>query len=383
MQEHFNGPIDIAALPMDADRMLGRLRRWVECESPSYDVEAVEQMLDLAERDLTILGASCSRIPGDGAFAGCLKASWPHPDAGRAGILVIGHFDTVHPKGTIERAPWRVEGGRAYGPGILDMKSGNLLAMEAAAMLAAGGVATPLPVTMLFTGDEEVGSPACRDVIEAEAARAKYVLVPEPARRDGGVVTGRYAVARYRITTRGTPSHAGLRLSEGVSAIREMAHQVVAIERLSGEDAGFSVGVIRGGKWVNCVSTECTAEVLISSRSEAGLKAACERLESLRPTDDRISIEIRQTITRPAWIESGRSQLYEVARGIAASLGFEIAQQNSSGGSDANFTGAMGIPTLDGLGARGDGPHTLGEYIEIDSLEERSRLFAGLLLALR
>lgn len=383
MQEHIDRTTDVTALSMDADLMLRRLRRWVECESPSYDALAVERMLDLAERDLSVLGADCIRIPGDGTFAGCLKAVWPHPRAGEPGILVIGHFDTVHPLGTIERLPWRIEDGRAYGPGILDMKSGNLLSVEAAAALAAGGHATPLPVTMLFTSDEEVGSPACRDLIEAEAARAKYVLVPEPARRDGGVVTGRYAVARYRMRTRGVPSHAGLRLGEGVSAIREMAHQVIAIEALSDDMAGFSVGVIHGGKWVNCVATECEAEILVSSRSEKGLKAACDRLEALRPVDERVAIEVRQTITRPAWIESGRSELYETARALAGRLGFELARQNSSGGSDANFTGAMGVPTLDGLGARGDGPHTLGEYIEIDSLEERARLFASLLLSLR
>lgn len=377
-----SGTIDISALAIDSDALLQRLRRWVECESPSYDAAAVERMLDLAARDLCMLGADCVRIPGDGKFAGCLKVSWPHPRAREPGILVIGHFDTVHPLGTLDRLPWRVEGGRAYGPGILDMKSGNLLSVAAVAALIAAGCQTPLPVTMLFTSDEEVGSPSCRAIIEAEAARARYVLVPEPARRNGGVVTGRYAVARYHMMARGIPSHAGLRLGEGVSAIREMAHQIIAVEALSSDEAGLSVGVVQGGKWVNCVATECEAEILVSSQSEEGLKAACARLEALQPVDGRVEIVLRQTIARPAWIGAGRSALYETARAIAADLGFDLAQQSSGGGSDANFTGALGVPTLDGLGARGDGPHTLGEYIEIDSLEERTRMFAGILLSL-
>jgi glutamate carboxypeptidase len=381
---HGEGPDEAAAtLAFDTNAMLGRLRRWVECESPTYDAAAVESMLDLVARDLAMLGARCERIPGDGHFAGCLKATWAHPRAGEPGILVVGHLDTVHPRGTLERMPWRIEQGRAYGPGILDMKSGNLLAVEAAAAVASAVLETPLPVTMLFTSDEEVGSPSCRAVVEAEASRAKYVLVPEPARRDGGVVTGRYAVARFRMVTRGIPSHAGLRPEEGVSAIREMAHQLLAVEALTDDDASFTVGVIHGGKWVNCVATECAAEILVSSRSDVGLDSAIARLRDLRPVDDRVAIAIEPTISRPAWTDAGPSHLYDVARAIAGRLGFDLARQSSSGGSDGNFTGAMGVPTLDGLGARGDGPHTLGEYIEIDSLEERARLFAGLLLSLR
>lgn len=381
---HKSRGTDVAALAFDQGAMLERLRRWVECESPSYDAAAVERMLDMAARDLATLGANCARIPGDGAFAGCLKATWPHRRAGEPGILVVGHFDTVHPLGTIGRSSWRVENGRAYGPGVLDMKSGNLIAVEAVMALAAVGRQTPLPVTLLFTSDEEVGSPSSRAIIEAEAATAKYVLVPEPARRDGGVVTGRYAVARHRMTTRGIASHAGLRLGEGASAIREMAHQVIAVEALSDDEAGFSIGVIRGGKWVNCVATECEAEILVSARSDAGLGSAVARLEALRPVDERVSISIEQTITRPAWVEAPDALgLYEKAREIAAQLGFDLGRQSSSGGSDGNFTGALGVPTLDGLGARGDGPHTLDEYIVVDSLEERARLFAGLLACLR
>src|SRR5690606_2143740 len=277
----------------------------------------------------------------------------------------------------------RQEGGRCNGPGILDMKGGNYLAVEAIRQLRRIGLATPLPVTVLFTSDEEVGSPSTRDLIEAEAARHKYVLVPEPARRNGGVVTGRYAIARFWLTTRGRPSHAGLRLSEGVSAIREMAQQILAIEAMTDEETGYSVGVVRGGRWVNCVSTSCQAEVLVSATTDEKLAEAIRRMETLQPVGSGTGVEVRTGVIRPVWTSNdGSWQLYEHARALAQSLGFDIPHQSSGGGSDGNFTGAMGVPTLDGLGVRGDGPHTLEEHIVSESLPERGRLMAALLATL-
>lgn len=245
-------------------------------------------------------------------------------------------------------------------------------------------VSTPLPITVLFTSDEEIGSPSTRSLIEAEAARHKYVLVPEPARRNGGVVTGRYAIARFALSTRGRPSHAGLRLGEGVSAIREMAHQIIAIEKMTDEEAGFSVGVVRGGRWVNCVSATCEAQVLVSATTDQKLAEAIGRMTALAPIGADAGLSVETGVIRPVWTRSDASwALYEHASALAKDLGFEIPHQNSGGGSDGNFTGAMGIPTLDGLGARGDGPHTLEEFIVTESLAERGRLMAGLLATLR
>jgi glutamate carboxypeptidase len=178
-------------LPFDARAMLAGLRGWVECESPTFDAAAVNRMMRLAAGELAQLGAEVETVAGRMGFGGCLRARFPHPRGDTPGILILGHMDTVLPLGTLARLPFREEGGRCYGPGILDMKGGNYLALEAMRQVLRAGIRTPLPVTLLFTSDEEVGSPSTRDLIEAEAARHRYVLIPEPARADGSVVTGR------------------------------------------------------------------------------------------------------------------------------------------------------------------------------------------------
>ena len=375
--------MDPTALPFDADAMLAGLLPWVECESPTWDGAAVNRMLDLASRDMAIAGARLDRVPGRMGFADCVRASFPHPDAGKPGILVMGHFDTVHPIGTREQLKIRREGNRAYGPGILDMKGGNFLTLEAIRQLQRAGIASKLPITFLLTSDEEVGSPSTRDLIEAEAARAKYVLVPEPARPAGGVVTGRYAIARFNLEATGRPSHAGARLAEGRSAIKEMARKIIEIEDMTTEDCTFSVGVINGGQWVNCVTTICTGEALSMAKRQEDLDQGVQRMLALHATSNDVQFTVTRGVTRPVWEPNPRGMaLYERARTIAKSIGFDIPSQSSGGGSDGNFTGAMGIPTLDGLGVAGAGAHTLEEYIVIDSLALRARLMAGLLASL-
>ncbi|MBD0271846.1 MAG: M20/M25/M40 family metallo-hydrolase [Acetobacteraceae bacterium] len=368
-------------LPFDAEAMLPGLRRWVECESPTFDSAAVGRMMDVAARDLAISGARIETVPGRMGYGPCVRASFPHPRAGaEPGVLVMGHLDTVHPTGTLSALPWRREGDRLYGPGVYDMKGGNWIALEAILQLRRAGIATRRPVTVLLTSDEEVGSPSTRDLIEAEAARHAVVLVPEPARPDGGVVTGRYAIARFNLRATGRPSHAGSRLADGRSAIREMCRQVVAIEAMTTEAATFSVGVIRGGQWVNCVATHCDAESLSMAKCQADLDEAVERMLALRPSTDGVSLEVTRGVTRPVWEPDRKVMaLYETARGIARSIGFDITSQSSGGGSDGNFTGAMGIPTLDGLGVQGAGGHTLEEHLLVSSLVPRAKLMAGLL----
>ncbi len=372
-----------AELAFDADAMLAGLLPWVECESPTFDASAVNRMLDLASRDMAVAGARLDRVPGRQSFADCVRASFPHPDAGKSGILVMGHFDTVHPIGTGARMRIRREGNRAYGPGILDMKGGNFLTLESIKQLQRAGIQTNLPITFLLTSDEEVGSPSTRDLIEAEAARAKYVLVPEPARPDGGVVTGRYAIARFNMEATGRPSHAGARLAEGRSAIKEMARKILEIEDMTTEDCTFSVGVMQGGQWVNCVTTTATGEVLSMAKRQQDLDDGVARMLALRASSNDVQFTVTRGVTRPVWEPNPRGMaLYERARAIALKLGFDIPSQSSGGGSDGNFTGAMGIPTLDGLGVAGAGAHTLEEYIVTDSLVTRGRLMAGLLASL-
>lgn len=375
--------MDPNALPFDADTMLTGLREWVECESPTFDAAAVNRMMDMASRALVLAGARIERIPGRMGFGDCVRGTFPHPNPDVPGILVMGHFDTVHPIGTLNSLPFRREGTRAYGPGIQDMKGGNYLSLEAIRQLRQAGIPTHLPITVLFTSDEEIGSPSTRDLIEAEAARHKYVLVPEPARADGGVVTGRYAIARFNLEAVGRPSHAGARLAEGRSAIREMARKLIEIEEMTSESCTFSVGVVHGGQWVNCVTTVCTGEALSMAKRQEDLDRGVEAMLSLRASSNDVQFKVTRGVTRPVWEPDSRTMaLYERARGLAEGLGYHIASQSSGGGSDGNFTGAMGIPTLDGLGVAGAGAHTLGEYIEIDSLAYRGKLMAGLLATL-
>lgn len=375
--------MDLKALPFDGEEMLAGLEPWVRCESPTYDAAAVNRMMDLAAHDLAIAGARVERIPGRMGLGDCVRGTFPHPTGDAPGILVLAHFDTVHPIGTLEALPFRRDGERCYGSGIWDMKGGNYMALEAVRVLQRAGIATPLPIIVLFTSDEEIGSPSTRDLIEAEAARHRYVLVPEPAQPDGGVVSGRYAIARFNLEARGTPSHAGARLADGRSAIRLMAQRLIEIEAMTGEHCTFSVGVIRGGQWVNCVASRCSAEALSMAKRQADLDQGVARMLALNEEGSEIAFRVERGVTRPVWEpDAGTMALYEHARKLAAELGIDLTHRSAGGGSDGNFTGAMGIPTLDGLGLQGGGGHTLQEHIVVPSLASRGRLFAGLLATL-
>jgi glutamate carboxypeptidase len=368
-------------LPFDEEAIIAGLSHWAACESPTWDAAAVNRMMDLAGRELALLGAHVERIPGRMGLGDCVRARFPHasPD-GTPGILVLAHLDTVHPVGTLEKLPIRREGNKVFGPGICDMKGGTYLAFEALRQILRAGLAMPHPVTVLLTCDEEIGSPSTRDIIEAEASRNAIILVPEPARPDGGVVTGRYAIARFNLRATGRPSHAGASLSSGRSAIREMCRQVMAIEAMTTEDCTYSVGVIHGGQWVNCVATHCDAESLSMAKRQHDLDAGVAAMLALTATSPDVSFQVTRGVTRPVWEpDDGGMALYRSAREIANSIGFDITSQSAGGGSDGNFTGAMGIPTLDGLGIAGALMHTLEEHFLVDSIIPRAKLLAGLL----
>ena len=372
-------------LPFETDAMIAGLKPWIECESPTYDADAVNRMMDIAAYDMAALGAQIERIPGRMGFGGCVRARFPHPDHGRVpGILIAGHMDTVHPIGTLDVLPFRREGDLCYGPGLMDMKGGNYISLDAIRQLLRAGFQTPLPVTVLFTPDEEVGTPSTRDLIEAEAARNKFVLVPEPGHEDGGVTIGRYAIARFNLRTVGQPSHAGARLSDGKSAIAAMARKIVEIENMTGPDCTFSVGVIHAGQWVNCVSSFCDAQALSMAKKQEDLDDGVARMLALQGTANGVEFQVTRGVTRPVWHPDtpGTKMIFDLAKDIAKELGFDMTGRSQGGGSDGKFTGAMGIPTLDSLGVRGQGLHTLNEHIYVDSLVERARLMAGLLMRL-
>jgi len=370
-------PLD---LPFDTEEMLTGLRPWIETESPTFDGAAVNRMMDVVQHELAILGARTERIPSPMGLGDSLRAEMPHPKAGEGGILLLGHMDTVHPIGTLAKLPYKREGEICYGPGLMDMKGGNYVYLDALRKLLAAGIETPLPVTVLFTPDEEIGTPATRRLIEEEAKRHKYILVPEPARPDGGAVIGRYAIARFNLQTRGRPSHAGWALSEGRSAIAEMAKAVGTIEGMTTEDCTFSLGVFHAGQWVNCVSSVCDAEVLSMAKTQEQLDAGVEKMMALNSDEGDVIMEIRRGVTRPVWEpdQPGTMAMLKLAQDIGGELGIEITGSSAGGGSDGNFTGFLGLPTLDSIGVRGKGLHTLQEHIYIDSLTERAKLAAGL-----
>ncbi|WP_349359275.1 M20/M25/M40 family metallo-hydrolase [Stappia sp.] len=371
---------DVLSLPFDTEEMIAGLKPWIETESPTFDAAAVNRMMDLVQYEMAAMGARVERIPGRLGLGDSVRATMPHPRAGEGGILLLGHMDTVHPLGTLDVLPFRREGDVCYGPGLMDMKGGNYVYLDALRKILAAGIETPLPVTVLFTPDEEIGTPATRDLIETEAKRHKYILVPEPARPDGGAVIGRYAIARFNLQARGRPSHAGWQLSEGRSAIAEMARKVAEIEGMTTEDCTFSVGVFHAGQWVNCVSSVCDAEVLTMAKTQALLDEGVARMMALGTDEGEVTLEVRRGVTRPVWEpdQPGTMEMLALAREVAGEIGFEISAASAGGGSDGNFTGHLGLPTLDSIGVRGKGLHTLGEHIYVDSLVERARLAAGL-----
>ena len=362
--------------------MIRRLRPWIETESPTFDAAALARVVDVVAYDCAAAGASLEVIPGRMGLGPSLRVKFPHPDQGKPGILVSGHLDTVHPVGTLSQNPWRREDGKLYGPGIQDMKGGNFVALEAMRQIMRAGIVTPLPVTFLLTPDEEIGTPATRDLIEQEALMNRYVVVPEPAHKDHSCVIGRFAIARFNLETRGVPSHAGWALKEGRSAIAMMARKIPEIEAMTTEDCTFSVGVIHAGQWVNCVSSSCFAEVLSMAKTDEDLERGVKAMLDLGETANDVEFIVTRGVTRPVW-KPGQPQdlaLFDVAANVAKRIGFELKHEPSGGGSDGNFTGALGIPTIDSTGVRGAGLHTLNEHILEESLVERAKFHAGMFM---
>ena len=365
----------------DAEEILEGIRTWVFVESPTHFREGVNRVMDLAEREMVSLGAVVERESGGEGYGDLLTARIPGESEG-PGVLVLGHLDTVHAVGTLQRElPFRREGDRVYGPGIYDMKGGMYSACYALRQLLRAGSTPKLPVTFMFVPNEEVGSPTTRSRIEAEAKRHHYVLVPEPA-KGGKLVTGRHAIARFRVKVRGRPSHAGSTLSRGRSAIREMAEQIIAIEGLSDHEAGvtLNVGIVHGGTFVNVVPIECEAEVLAVLPTPQDIHRISAAMMALEPINSDVGVVVEAGPLRPIFAPHAKvMDLYARAEALAKDIGFNPGHGSFGGGSDGNFTGALGLATLDGLGPCGDGAHTHDEYVLYSSLVPRARLLAGLL----
>ncbi|TGD96919.1 M20 family metallopeptidase [Methylobacterium nonmethylotrophicum] len=370
-------------LPTDVspERAVAAISRWLAVESPTDSAEGVNRMMDLVAEEAASLSLAAERVPGRDGFGDnlVLRAG---PRTTEPGILVLSHLDTVHPVGTLASdLPVRVEGDRLYGPGVYDMKGGAWLALQAfAAAARAGRVRRPL--TFLFTSDEETGSQSTRSLIEDLGRTSAAVLVTEPGRDGGKVVTGRKGVGRFDVHVEGRPSHAGTRHADGRNAIREAARLILEIEGLTDYSRGVTttVGVIAGGTAENVVPQHCRFAVDLRVVTAADGEEYAGRILGLRGAED-FRVTVTGGMNRPPYDSGAGAGLYAHARALARDeLGLDLGEVPlTGGGSDGNFTAALGIPTLDGLGIDGDGAHTLQEYALISSIAPRMRLMQRLL----
>jgi glutamate carboxypeptidase len=368
----------------DCKTILDGIRRWVEIETPTEAPDQVNRLATLVADGYRDLPATIERIGGRDGCGDHLvaRSSWGQ---GEPGILVLSHLDTVHPLGFIERLPFRVDGDSAFGPGIYDMKGGAYLAYHAFRRLCAAPTRSPLGVTQLYVSDEEIGSPTSRALIEAEGRKAKYVLVTEPARDGGKIVTGRKGVARFEVFVKGVPAHAGTRPQDGRSAIRELANIIQTLEAMNDMTRGVTVnvGVVRGGTKPNVIAEEAYAEVDMRVPTLADAEDLVPRILNLKSRTEGVAVKVVGELNRPPY-EKGNAgaALYEHAKTLAAEIGFDLVDSSTGGGSDGNFT-APHTATLDGLGVDGQGAHTHYEQMYISSIEPRARLLHRLYQTLR
>jgi glutamate carboxypeptidase len=359
--------------------MIATIRQLVEMESPSSNKSAVDQLgRVLAEKfkdiDGNVMFHRASQY-GDHVqadFAGTAKAK---------PIMLLGHHDTVWDIGTLAKMPWRQESGRLWGPGVLDMKTGIVMMMYAIAGLKELRGALPCPVSVLLNTDEEVGSESSRPITEALAKKSAAVLVLEPA-QGAAVKTARKGVGDYTIKVTGRASHSGVDFEKGQSAILELAHQVLAVARFTDLKRGMTVnpGVIRGGTRTNVVAAEASVDVDVRIARLADAPLLERKFRSLKPRNEHCKLEVSGGVNRPPMERSkGVMALYRQARELAGEIGWKLDEAATGGGSDGNFTAALGLPTLDGLGGVGEGAHALNESVLVDEIPRRTALLAGLI----
>jgi glutamate carboxypeptidase len=367
--------------------ILALTRALVETESPSGDEagsKAVVSLLAAAARTISAVN-NLERIAVEGYGENLRVHAFGHDRPRARTVLVLGHTDTVHPVGSLQSRPWRVEGNRAYGPGVFDMKANCAVAIEAIRACVSLSITPQSPVVFLLTCDEETGSLSGRGLVEAEARRARSVLVLEPPAAGGRVKTGRKGTGMFTMETRGRAAHAGLEPEKGASAILELARQIERLQALNNSATGISVnvGVVRGGTVSNVVPAEACAEVdLRFSSPEEGTRVEQEILNS-RSCDPRVQVVVSGGINRPPMERSEKVlALYEHAHRIAAAMNYELGEAQVGGASDGNFAAATGAAVLDGLGVDGDGAHATHEHIMIDDIARRGALLAGLIATL-
>jgi glutamate carboxypeptidase len=368
------------------DRVVETVHELVEIESPSDNKQAVDRIAAFLAPKFEALGGRThfhrSNEFGDSLqidFGGLSRSGSPH----RPPVLLLGHYDTVYPLGTLASMPCKIENGRLRGPGVLDMKSGIALMLHAIEALQAWHGELPRPVTVFLVSDEEVGSRSSRKITEALAKKSAGVLVLEPAAGlRGAVKTARKGVGEYTLRVKGVAAHAGLDPGKGHSAILELARQIAALAQLNNLRQGLSVnaGVIHGGTRTNVIAAEAFAAIDVRIKSATQAAGIDRKLRSLKPFDKHCKLEMTGGINRlPMERTAGVAQLYKKAQEIARQMGWKLEEAAVGGGSDGNFTAGMGIPTLDGMGGVGEGAHAVHEFIVISELPRRALLLAGMI----
>ena len=373
----------LAHVQAQQPQIIALIRRMVECESPSDDAHAVDRFVDLVGAEVEPF-ASVQTFPG-GKFGRHLLCEFalPGPAKKKGEILALGHSDTVWPLGTLAQMPFREADGRLWGPGVLDMKSGLAFFIFAARALRELDIPVRSRVKLLVNSDEEVGSDSSRTLTQESARKAKAVLVLEPGTGlEGKLKTARKGVGDYTITVRGKASHAGVDFAAGASAILELARQIERVAGFTNLKRGVTVnpGLISGGTRSNVVAAEARSVVDIRIPRLRDAETLERKFRSIKPFDKRCAVEVEGGMNRPPMERSvGIVQLFRTAQQLARDLGVTLEESMTGGGSDGNFTAALGIPTLDGLGGVGEGAHALHESILVNRISDRTALIAKLL----
>ncbi len=364
------------------EEIIGAIGEMVECESPSDSPSDVNRYVDLLVGHAKDIAAP--KLIKSNRYGNHLRLDFKLPGRpAREQILGIGHSDTVWPLGTLRTMPYRRQKGRLWGPGVLDMKSGIAFFIYAARALRDLDIAVSRKISLLIVSDEEVGSKTSRALTEAEAKRSSCVLVLEPgSAMKGSLKTARKGIAGYKLTVEGKAAHAGIDFTTGASAILELARQIERIANFTDLKRGTTLnpGIIRGGTRTNVIAAEASVDIDVRVASAKDAAAIYRKMRSLRPFDKRCRLTVEGGLNRPPMERTkGVAELFNRAKQIGAEMGMELDESSTGGGSDGNFTAALGVPTLDGLGGVGEGAHAINESILIDRIADRTALLAGLL----
>lgn len=368
------------------NEMLALIERLVTQETPSGDKARLDTFAGFLAQQLQVAGATVEILPV--AEAGNhLRARFGPTHGAKAEAkqaLILCHYDTVWAVGSLATHPYRIEAGKAYGPGIFDMQSSLMLVEYAARATRDLALQLPRPVTVLITSDEEVGSLTSRRLIEEEARKSAYVLVMESPLPGGVLKTSRKGVGRYTLEITGRAAHAGVEPERGISAIQELAHQILKLHSLTDMSQGttVNVGVVHGGTVSNVVAPHAVAEIDLRSWTQAEADRLSHAIEALTVATPGAEVKVSGGWNRPPLERSMTAALFARAQEIGRRLGLELSEGGTGGGSDGNFTGALGIATLDGLGVPGHGAHADHEHIEIDQIASRAALLVALLAEL-